>query len=571
MIRTLTSAALVAAIGLSLASQRAEACGCFAPPDPTVPIVQAGERILFAVENGNVTAHIQIQYSGDAKDFGWLLPLPSQPTLKLGTEELFTQLINTTQPRYFVNTTTNGNCNGLFFGALASRATPAFAAGAAEDANGGAVSPLVTQASIGPYDYAVLRADSKDLMFQWLTDNHYFIPTGTDQTVGPYIHAGGFFLALKLKSGMSAGDIQPVVLEYKSDLPMIPIILTSVAANPNMGIQVWMLGNGRAIPRNYNHVVVNDAQIDWLNQAKNYNDVVIAAVGEAPEKHAFVTEYAGTSAIMRNLLNAPNRFGNTTALAQLTDPTAYVSFLFDNGFTAAQLNPNNMGFSFFAPTLLPNVRDIMIAAIPMPEGLKAAGIKEDDFLRQIATYLSPDYRQMHPDQFTGWVQTFDPQATTAKLNEKVIGPTLEAGSIFNRFPTMTRLYTTLSPEDMTRDPVFSYNPGLPEVSRDHTANLKLECGLISGNAQTAAATLTTEQGWVFHLDNQGVPRDLQIGPAALRIETLREEGAPEILKDNQNLVRSKVGCSAGGLDLLGGLSALSVLGLLRRRRQAAAA
>ena len=92
-----------------------------------------------------------------------------------------------------------------------------------------------------------------------------------------------------------------MVLRYKSDLPMIPIILTSVAATPNMGVQVWMLGAGRAIPRNFYHTVINDAQIDWLTAGRNYNDVIIKAVGEAEGKHAFVTEFAGSPQVMRGV------------------------------------------------------------------------------------------------------------------------------------------------------------------------------------------------------------------------------------------------------------------------------
>src|SRR6476659_7712803 len=97
-----------AALGLLGQTHEAAACGCFTPPDPSVPIVQAGERILFSVDNGSVTAHIQIQYAGDAQDFGWLLPLPSVPTLQLGTDELFANLINTTQPKYRLTTAYNG-------------------------------------------------------------------------------------------------------------------------------------------------------------------------------------------------------------------------------------------------------------------------------------------------------------------------------------------------------------------------------------------------------------------------------------------------------------------------------
>ena len=53
---------------------RAEACGCFTPPSTTTPVVQAGERILFAHEGNQVIAYIQIQYQGSADNFGWLVP-----------------------------------------------------------------------------------------------------------------------------------------------------------------------------------------------------------------------------------------------------------------------------------------------------------------------------------------------------------------------------------------------------------------------------------------------------------------------------------------------------------------
>src|SRR5262245_40947278 len=100
----------MAGLALALAEAPAAACGCFTPPDPTVPVVQAGERILFAADNGQVVAHIQIQYAGAAGDFGWLLPLPSVPKLELGTDELFNQLIATTQPKYRLTRVYNGNC-----------------------------------------------------------------------------------------------------------------------------------------------------------------------------------------------------------------------------------------------------------------------------------------------------------------------------------------------------------------------------------------------------------------------------------------------------------------------------
>jgi Uncharacterized protein conserved in bacteria (DUF2330) len=560
MIRRLTAAAVVASLGVALGSQSAQACGCFAPPDPTVPIVQAGERILFSVDNGVVKAHIQIQYAGEARDFGWLLPLPSVPTLQLGTEELFTQLINTTQPRYFVNTVTTGTCSGRSATVFGSAAPSAANDSAGAESNGSS-SPLVTQASIGPYDYAVLKADDKTAMFNWLTTNHYFIPTGTDATVGPYIHPGAYFLALKLRSGKSAGDIQPVVLEYASDIPMIPIILTSVAAQPNMGIQVWMLGAGRAIPRNYNHVIINDSQLDWLNQAKNYNDVVIKAVSETPEKHAFITEYAGLSDVMKDVLDPPGRFGSIATLATLNDPANFVEYLFNNGYAPT----TTQGFGFFRAALTPNLKAMVLQAIPLPASLAAQGVTDDQFLQNLRFYLG-DYRTQHPADFAQWSSTLDAPALAAQIDEKIVKPALAAGAVFRQHPYLTRLYTALSPEDMNRDPAFSFNPTLPQVSRDHTATLKVSCGL-GGDFSTSPATLTTEQGWTYSLPNRQAAPNVGTGPGALRIETLADEGGPLVILDNQKSIAQKFGSGCSSVDSLFGVSGALAMVVSRRRRR----
>jgi hypothetical protein len=273
--------------------REANACGCFVPPDPTVPIVQAGERIIFTMRpnwqtpggggSGGtiVEAHIQIQYSGLAAEFGWLLPLPSEPEpLELGTDELFAQLINTTQPKYRLDREYQGNCPfdpnnpGGFGGGAPSDSE------ADGDDRGDGQGVLVLEDSIGPYDYAVLRADAKQPMLDWLNENRYFVPAGTDDAVTAYIRPGAYFLALKLRGGNDVGDLQPVVVRYQSDLPMIPIVLTSVAADPDMGVMVWVMGDSRAIPRNYYHTVLNDAAVDYLAAGANYVDLVTRAADE---------------------------------------------------------------------------------------------------------------------------------------------------------------------------------------------------------------------------------------------------------------------------------------------------
>jgi len=581
------AAAAVAVGGPTLSARRAEACGCFTPPDPSVPVVQAGERILFAMDNGQVTAHIQIQYKGAAAEFGWLLPLPSVPTLELGTDELFNQLTNQTQPKYRLNRVYEGNCSfdpSRFGGGFGTAAPSAGGANEGDSATGG--SPLVIRDSIGPYDYAVLRADSKDAMLKWLGDNRFFVPAGTDSAVGPYIRPNAYFLALKLRSGNDVGDLQPVVVRYASDLPMIPIVLTSVAANPDMGIQVWMLGRGRAIPRNYFHTVINDALIDWFTAGANYNDVIIKATKEAEGRHTFVTEYAGSSSVMRNILNGPGRFGTADELAAQADAIAFVEYLvshnygtFNNQSGGGPVGPGFGGLVFTSQLL-----SILGRYIPVPTALtQQQGISASQFYQNIRYYLSPSFQQQYPQYFTNYSIDYKPAEMASLIFERVVKPALDAGALFDAAPYLTRLYTTLSPENMDRDPVFSYNPSLPDWANVHEATLTYHCGYFGrSNQSQTPATLKTASGYVLQFPygtgNGFTPPAL---PGSERIETLAEEGAPSVVTDNRAYILDSLGrTNASGCavslgsrasETAGGLTLLALVGfgaiLITRRRR----
>lgn len=549
---------LLSCLVVMLAASEADACGCFAPPNPTVPVVQAGERILFAVKNGQVTAHVQVVYSGaNASEFGWLLPMPAVPTLELGSDELFVQLTSTTQPRYQLDTTFDPGC---FSASAGTGGGTAFGnAGGGASASGfqdaGAGPPvLVVQDSVGPYDYAVLRADSKTDMLDWLRTNRFFVPAGTEAAVDPYIRPGGFFLALKLRAGNTTGDLQPVVLRYQSDVGSIPITLTGVGATPNMGVQVWMLGNGRAIPRNYHHTVLNDARIDWQGGGRNYNDVVIAAVSEAPDRHSFVTEYAGPSVVMRNVLAPPRRFGTKANLAASSTPEAFIDYLFAHRYLAPTFS---QGLALPGP-----LKAILLKYLPKP-----ATVTADTFFQSYRFFkpMAPP-----PD--------FRPQAMADEIWERVVKPVQDAQALFDESPVLTRLYTTISPRDMNKDPAFSFNASLPDVSNEHRAKMHVSC---NGSGSETSAQLTTEQGFVIPFSRgRFSPPDVDARslPSSLRIEVLREEGAPEVFLDNAPIITPASAVSTPqpppqqqpatrGCESVGGALGLGVLVLVRSLRR----
>ena len=577
-----TAGALGGALGLILitapgATPAAHACGCFAPPDPSVPIVQAGERILFGMEDGVVTAHIQIQYEGDAEEFAWLVPMPAQPTLSLGTDELFTQITTTTQPRYRLETRFDDECPPSRDDGAGGGADGGVNAGPPEDD-----SPLVSRETVGPFETAVLRADDKEEMLGWLSDNRFFVPAGTDQAVTPYIRPGAFFLALKLRSGESVGDLQPVVVKYQSELPQIPIVLTSVAADPDMPVLVWVLGDARAIPRNFFHTHINDALIDWFNAGANYLDVVTEAVNEADGHHSFITEYAGPSSVMQGVLDSPGRFGDLALLRETTEPSVFLSYLWQNGY--------GQRGQFGEVQVTTQILSILDGHLPMPDALVERVQTDWGYaLTPAEFYVYFDsYVASYPEILLDAYPDFAPAALTDQLEERIVTPTLAAGQLFRDYPYLTRLFTTLSPDEMTKDPVFSFNPDLPEVSNEHWGELVfLECSPNGGVDFNGPALLVTEQGWRLYLPDGPSRNDWQEAglPASLRIEMLREEGAAQVVTDNADAITTGVdtyrpvpppkpaarsGCttSPGAAGGAGAFMMLALAGLLMWRRRA---
>jgi hypothetical protein len=521
----------------------AAACGCFTPPDVATPLVQAGEKLFFVVDNGKITMHVQLKYSGRAGDFGWLLPLPAIPInsqgmqgIDVGVDELFAQLEQRTQPTYILNT----------YGCQSGRSGCAFPVFGAASAADGAVpvalppmSPLIKQGTVGPYDFAILKADDKSQMLTWLNTNKYVVPVGSDQALGPYIRTGGFFLALRLKAGATAGDLQPVVLSYPSDLAQIPIILSSVAATPNMGILVWILGSARAIPRNYNHTVISDASLDWLHEVKNYSAVVTAAVGEAPARHSFVTEFVGDSSLMSGVLNTVGRFDLLQQAKLTRDPVSFVKLLQPQTVSEPPMGPYGQSRAHISSGFAWNGQlfSLLASYIPLPAQLVREGVTPDDYYQRIDFYLGTDRaaRPLAYQDIAAQLAAFDPAAAVAELTTRIVNPTLLVGDVFiNRgLPKLTRLYTTLSPADMTADPVFSFNPSLPDLSNFHTGTLNKDCN--------GSGVLTTDGGFTIQYTADELNQSQfspPATPASLRTEILSDTGAPKVVTDNSAAIQA---------------------------------
>jgi hypothetical protein len=564
-------ASAVLALFVTSAPSEAQACGGFFCSQ-VQPVNQAAERIVFANNgDGTVTAIIQIMYEGPSESFSWLLPISSVPEgdeIAVASDIAFQRLQSFTNPNYSLTTRVEGTCkqsnfdsgNGGLSGAGGS-STGGSSGGPGRGGDGGVT--VVGSGVVGTFEWTVISVDDAlpdpaDAAVTWLGDNGYDVPPGAPALLGPYLEDGLYLLALRLTKGSDVGSIRPIVLTYDASRPMIPIKLTAVAANEDMGVMTWLLGDGVGVPQNYLALELNEARINWFNASLNYNDVVIAAANDAGGQ-GFVTEYAGPTSALANVV------WSTYDEAQWTSFSTSIYPSFDSVFSNA----------YGLYSAWDGFWDAVRATVTLP-----AGVPFEDF-------------QVCPNCYSGQIQ-FSPSAFIAKLESDVIEPVQRVQELIDAHPTVTRLYSTLSAEEMTADPLFTFNPDLADVSNVHVAERIIECN---------PDVYQSEAPWRIELPQGGVVRGTadQVGtwpdgfsaqPANFRILRQSESGEGKVVEDNGSTIDGMLddynatipsshsrgksdsgGCNIAGAANLGpawALAGLAFLALRRGRRRRSA-
>jgi hypothetical protein len=127
----------------------------------------------------------------------------------------------------------------------------------------------------------------------------------------------------------------------------------------------------------------------------------------------------------------------------------------------------------------------------------------------------------------------------------VIEPMRRVQDLIDAHPTLTRMYTTLSAEEMTLDPIFAFNADAPDVSNVHTADRIIECNptvfqfeapwrieLANGDVIRGTAEDAQSQNW---------PSALGALPANQRILQAGTSGGGKVLEDNSKPITAALG------------------------------
>lgn len=490
-----------------LAPSRADACGgTFCDGGNPMPIDQTGEDILFIQDGDQIEVHVRIQYTGEAERFAWMVPLASIPEVSVGSEPLFVALGRATIPLW-TTLRSYENPNDV---------PPPSGGGAfVPSSDTGDEPEVVLEEVVGAFEVVVLAGGTAAEVLEFFTQNDYLFEPEAEPIIQQYLDEGFLITGIKLAGAAGVEAIHPIVFRLTNDEPCVPIRLTAVAAEEDLGIRAYFLGQDRWAPSNYEHVVPNTIGYDWDSASyPSYVGMVTRAVDEAGG-HAFVTDYAGPS----DGVNATSIWRPTQTAEGFELMTALEAI--------EQLNLRDF---LSGSQVTGQIRFLLLEYLPPPDDFTDS---PEEFWWFYDSYAD-DYANM---------QTWDGPAFAAKLDELVVVPGMHAVDMLEAWPYLTRLHTTLSPHEMTVDPTFHANADLPDLVRTRQADalildgalwarydIPLDVDEVGETTASARLCVDDESNWPY------TALAAVEMPSALRIEMIPQMGPPQVMVDNQEAI-----------------------------------
>lgn len=339
MIRKLVLLCAVAAALLLISAGNAVACGgLFCQNDP---VDQSGERIVFTVnDDQTITSLIEIQYSGEAPDFSWILPIPDaigQDDLQVPEDgpQVFTDLHDATDVQ--VIAPTRRSCSDS--DSADSTDSAVFTTAGAEDSG----VEVFASGEVGPFSFDVVGSSDPAALVTWLREHNYRVEPFMEPLIDVYVAEEFAFVAMQLLDGETAESIAPIEITYPGAEPMIPLRLTAVAANPNMPIWVWIFADEQAVPANYDRIEIDTRELTFSRFGGHDYNLLVPARADALGGRAFITEFAGpASSIDLNNNYIRNRRDRylTRVYTRISPDEMTVDPIF--GFDASQADVSNV-------------------------------------------------------------------------------------------------------------------------------------------------------------------------------------------------------------------------------------
>lgn len=237
---------LVSLLALALVPAIARADGMFVPRkfvwDKHKDINEPTQKAIIVYDAGREDLVLQVKYEGPVEQFGWLVPVPTVPTVQNGSMKCFYELSKLTQQREMGGPLAKGRGTYAAIGDESTQAEPEV--------------KVIEVKTVGAYKIAILSANDSGALKKWLDDNQFVLPPDPSGVIDSYIQRHWDFVAVKIdldksmfnlsatstSSDLASGELNPLQISFASDHCVFPLRISSLNGKPSE-VQLYVLAS----------------------------------------------------------------------------------------------------------------------------------------------------------------------------------------------------------------------------------------------------------------------------------------------------------------------------------------
>lgn len=264
--------------------------GKFFPRDQIPPNIPY-QRAIISYADGEELLILQSKFEGEAKDFGWVIPVPNPP--KLGSMEpenadwLFRRLFSLTYPHHvpvtgiiivvlFLALTVFLLIKGILY-ARNKKPIPillrilglivtiiwilvlllTFIVPARMESTAYKGIDIINEKQVGIYDVKVIKSSDSNELIKWLNEHQYKYEQKDEKTFSSYIQKGWCFVTARINSKelnsrnlrSYEGLANPLVMVFKTKEMVYPLTLTSTIGSETE-VLIYVFNNNKVSTNN---------------------------------------------------------------------------------------------------------------------------------------------------------------------------------------------------------------------------------------------------------------------------------------------------------------------------------
>ena len=223
-------------------------CVVFTPPEQQLNGTGQRAFIAYNPQTQQVDLVPSINISGEATEFGIVIPTPSIPKLDTVDQRIFRELNDLTMP--VTRWRGGGGSSGCNVFTTEESGVAVFDSAVEEEGV-----TVISEETVGAFDTVILTADDPMALTDWLDEHGYHHSIDDNAILQGYIDQKWVFTAMRLRVEFAGGGrrsarffdqpIDPILLTYMAERLIYPLRLSSISAREGADVTVYILTSNK--------------------------------------------------------------------------------------------------------------------------------------------------------------------------------------------------------------------------------------------------------------------------------------------------------------------------------------